>query len=163
MYNKKRTGARYRKYGVSHRRKNGNTYKLIALILCVSIGCGYAAAKYVVEPVVNYVPRAVEMSAQNKSSEAEKNTEEPAKVVEDTVDVKDTKSVSGYAVQFGCFSSRDAAEAVKNNIDVQGLQIIENNDMYKIIGEIYSEKEKAKQALKEVPDGIDAFVTAVYK
>ena len=52
---------------------------------------------------------------------------------------------------------------MKKNIDVQGLQIIDDNNMHKIIGEIYSDKEKAKKALAEVPEGIDAFVTAVYK
>lgn len=163
MYNKKRTGARYRRYGVSHRRRTGNSYKLVALILCISIGCGYAAAKYVVEPVVNYVPRTVEIGAQNKTGEADINTEETAKVVEDTVDIKESKGISGYAIQFGCFSNRKAAEAVKSNIDVNDLQIIENNDMYKIVGKIYSDKNEAKQALEAVPDDIDAFVTAVYK
>ena len=66
-------------------------------------------------------------------------------------------------MQFGCYSSRAAAEAVKANIDIQGLQIIEYNKMYKITGEIYSDKEKAKKALAELPENIDAFVTAVYK
>ena len=29
----------------------------VILILCLSVGCGYATAKYVVDPVVNYVPQ----------------------------------------------------------------------------------------------------------
>ena len=33
------------------------SYFPIVLILCLSVGCGYATAKYVVDPVVNYVPQ----------------------------------------------------------------------------------------------------------
>ena len=163
MYKRRRSGIHQRRYGVSHRRRSGNSYKIIALILCVSVGCGYAAAKYVVEPVVNYLPQAAYNVLQNKNSESGNSAEQPGKVIEDDVDVNDTEDVSGYAVQFGCYSSRASAEAVKKNIDVQGLQIIDDNNMHKIIGEIYSDKEKAKKALAEVPEGIDAFVTAVYK
>lgn len=163
MYKKRRTGNRYRRSGSLHYKKSAHPYKLIAMILCISVGCGYAAAKYVVEPVVNYIPQTAETGMQKKSETIENSTEVPVKIVEDNVDVENTKEIAGYAVQFGCFSSRNAAETVMSSIDVQGLQVIENDEMYKIIGEIYSKKDNAKKALEEVPDDVDAFVTAVYK
>ncbi|MGN0703981.1 MAG: SPOR domain-containing protein [Lentihominibacter sp.] len=164
MYNKRRTAAHRRRNGSARHRNTGNSLKLVAVILCVSVGCGYATAKYVVEPVVNYTPQTEESQTMDDSSgSGETGTSESVEVIEDAAEINDAETAAGYAVQFGCYSSRAAAEAVKDNIDIQGLQIIEYNKMYKITGEIYSDKEKAKKALAELPEDIDAFVTAVYK
>ena len=145
---------------MSRHRNAGTSFKLVVMILCISVGCGYATAKYVVEPVVNYIPQKEETQTLEKKGDSIGNRDG---LIEDEAEIKDTEGAAGYAVQFGCYSSRAAAEAVKANIDIQGLQIIEYNKMYKITGEIYSDKEKAKKALAELPENIDAFVTAVYK
>lgn len=139
----------------------------VVLILCLSVGCGYATAKYVVDPVVNYVPQ---LTAENEQKPDEKkkdeteaagSSEETAGVVEDDVKVEETQ-VAGYAVQFGCYSGKAAAESAMSSLGISGLQIIEQNKMYKIIGEIFDSKDKAKEALKSA--GVDkAFVTTVYK
>ncbi|MDD6647624.1 MAG: SPOR domain-containing protein [Firmicutes bacterium] len=167
MYRKRRTAAYRRRNGMSRHRNAGTSLKLVVIILCISVGCGYATAKYVVEPVVNYIPQKEETQTLEKKDDSIGNGDagksEQDGLIEDEAEIKDTEAVAGYAVQFGCYSSRAAAEAVKANIDIQGLQIIEYNKMYKITGEIYSDKEKAKKSLAELPENIDAFVTAVYK
>lgn len=49
-----------------------------------------------------------------------------------------------------------------SSLGISGLQVIEQNKMYKITGEIFDSKDKAKEALKS--SGVDkAFVTTIYK
>ena len=49
-----------------------------------------------------------------------------------------------------------------SSLGISGLQVVEQNKMYKIIGEIFESKDKAKEALDSA--GTDnAFVTTVYK
>ena len=43
-----------------------------------------------------------------------------------------------------------------------GLQVIIQDSMYKIIGDIYETKEEARDALEEVPEDVSSFVTTVY-
>lgn len=158
------------------RKKTGVSYMPVVVILCLSIGCGYATAKYVVEPVVNYAPQYAEKvsdkqdktgeikkdgtKASERKSEAEKSKK---KVVEDQVNVGNSGKIKGYALQFGSYSTESAAEKAMSSLEVTGLQIIENNSMYKVIGKIYSSKEQARTELAGLPDGTKAFAAAIYE
>lgn len=144
----------------------------VIVILCLSVGCGYAAAKYVVDPVVNYVPQLMAEKEQSASEEKDKQnaaeediqkTNKEKNIVEDDIDVEQKGEISGYALQFGCYSGKAAAEAVMPTVGVDDLQIIKQNDMYKIVGEIYKTKAEAKAALAGLPDTVNSFVTTVYK
>lgn len=159
---KKRRSRGYR----STQKKNGKpNFVPVVVILCLSIGCGYATAKYVVDPVVNYIPQLTAgdfRQTEQKESEASKETDE-SRVLEDDVNVEETGETVGYAVQFGCYSEKESAEKAMAALDMTGLQIMEQNDMYKIVGEVFETKEKAKEALDSVPDSVKAFVTTLYK
>lgn len=160
----------------NYRHPSGRKAKLnfapVIVILCLSVGCGYATAKYVVDPVVNYVPQLTAEKNQ-KESDAAKETETKQQesgdtggssaVVEDDVTVKETGEIAGYALQFGCYSSKSAAETVMPTLGMSNLQIIEQNDMYKIVGETYKTKAEAKKALQELPETANAFVATIYK
>lgn len=167
MYNKRRSRSRRRGYGFSQRRKGKPNYLPVIVILCLSVGCGYATAKYVVDPVVNYVPQLTAEKTQEKTEVTEstgtQQKETETSVVEDGVKVEETGKVAGYALQFGCYSGKAAAEKAMPSIDVDGLQILEQNQMYKIVGKTYETKEKAKAALEKLPDDVDAFVTTIYE
>lgn len=162
--------------GYHQQRNRGSKVKLnftpVIVILCLSIGCGYAAAKYVVDPVVNYVPQMtaekeqVNNQAENKDADSKENSSEEKQktdVLEDEAEVKEKGNISGYALQFGCYSSKAAAEAAMPAVGISGLQVIEQSNMYKIIGEVYKTKDEAKAALGELPDTVKSFVTTVYE
>lgn len=132
----------------------------VIVMLCLSVGCGYAAAKYVVEPAVSYVPESTE-----KSSVIEKKQEDEAKtvpIVEDEVKVEKQTAAKGYALQFGCYSDKAAAENALSLLGLTGLQVVEQDNMYKITGTVYKTKDEAKAALKELPENTEAFVTEIY-
>jgi len=142
----------------------------VIVMLCLSVGCGYAAAKYVVEPAVNYVP---EISAEKTETEIpvkdntdaqtqKKNEDKTGSVLEDEADVEKSADVKGYALQFGCYSDKAAAENVLSALGITGLQVMKQDNMYKITGTVYKTKEEAKAALKELPDNTEAFVTEIY-
>ena len=154
MKRRRRYNRRRRYIATSRNRKNSVNFAPVIVMLCLSVGCGYMAAKYVVQPVVNYVPQVTETAEKVKSS---------TKVIEEEVEVKSAETVTGYALQYGCYSGEAAAEAAMKNMNIDGTQIIEQNNMFKIIGEIYKTKNKAKSALEQLSDGTDAFVTEIYE
>lgn len=168
MHSRRRRPSRSRSRRNRSVRKEKLTFTPVIVILCLSVGCGYAAAKYVVDPVVNYVPQIMAEKEQNTEknetqADESQNSDNTTNVLEDQVSVEETGKVSGYALQFGCYSSKTAADAVMPTVGVEGLQVIEQNDMYKIVGEIYKTKDEAKTALNELPDTVNGFVTTIYE
>ena len=155
MYNKRRPGRR----GFPAKRNARPNYVPVILMLCLSVGCGYAAARYIVEPVVNYVPQ---ITAENEEKTEEPEQKRESGVIEDEADVEEKGDIEGYALQFGCYSEEASAEKAMADTGMDGLQVISQDSMYKIIGDIYETKEEARNALEEVPEDVSAFVTTVY-
>ena len=156
MNNRRRQ--RYRKH--QKRNKANLNFTPVIVMLCLSIGCGYAAAKYVVDPVVNYVPQ---LTSEKKQADEISNTETPSAVDEKVSNKEEEGKIAGYALQFGCYSGQAAAESIIPSIGVDGLQVIKQDDMYKIVGEVYKTKDEAKNALADLPPITKAFVTPIYE
>lgn len=174
MYNRRRSVHRRVSRG---RRMPKAGLAPVIMILCLSVLCGYATARYVVEPVVNYVPQVSERisgsktadkdDAEQKNTDRVKETEKASEatdrnVVEDGAAVEQKGDIKGYALQFGCYSSRAAAETAAGELGESGTEVTEQNDMYKILGKIYDNKEDARKALDGLDDPSKAFVTPVY-
>ena len=95
--------------------------------------------------------------------ETEKTSEATERnVVDDGAAVEQKGNIKGYALQFGCYSSRAAAETAAGELGESGTEVTEQNDMYKILGKIYDNKEDARKALDGLDDPSKAFVTPVY-
>lgn len=175
---------RPRNYRGTWGRKQKVSYMPVIVMLCLSIGCGYATAKYVVQPVVNYVPQmagekqsekkistqsqeSLELQGTGSGTAVQTGTQQNAAtqtpVIEGDADVKPNGKVSGYALQFGCYSSQAAADRAKGTLQVSGLQVLKQNEMYKLVSECYDSKRKAKAALQTLPENVDAFVTPIYQ
>lgn len=159
-----------RGFAGNSRKRPKPSYFPVILILCLSVGCGYATAKYVVDPVVNYVPQISEKVAEKQADkDSKKETEESSaaketsKVVEDGVKVKNAGKVRGYAVQLGCYSDQASAEKARKDTNLEDLQVVEQSGMYKVIGRICKTKEDARSALAGLPEGTKGFVTEVYE
>lgn len=180
MYNKRRS--RSRRSFHQNRRHARSSLAPIVMVLCLSVACGYATAKYVVEPVVNYVPQISEKISQDDDSDTsgkesvkdpaaekssaendEKNDEKRETVVEDEAKVEHKGKIKGYALQYGCYSSRAAAETAAGTIGKDDIEVTEQNDMYKVLGKTYDTKDEAKNALNDLADPSEAFVAPVYE
>lgn len=84
-------------------------------------------------------------------------------------DIKDAGSdFSGYSIQYGSFSTEDAANELVSELRASGLtaQIVRKDDMYKVIGQLFKTKEEAVSAKNDVimyanPEYADVFVTNI--
>lgn len=152
----------------------------VIVIICLSVCAGYLTAKYVVCPVLGYEPaglsvlqekdddgadeanKAVEESSEKAESDpsVQKETSGGDDVIEDQVKVKQT---SGYALQFGSYSTREAAEKSVKELKNSGIEtkVIEKDGAYKVIGEIFDTKDEANDALSELDESVGAFVASV--
>ena len=109
-----------------------------------------------------------ETSAPQKETAAEKVATTAAttaaspstKVVEDQVDVKQT---AGYALQFGSYSTKAAAQKSVEQLKSSGIEakIMEKDGAFKVVGELFQKKEQAKGALNKMDDSVGAFVTTI--
>ena len=127
-------------------------------IIVLAVFLGFLTARFVVGPLIGY--DAGESPARAASDEKEKSTGEKD---------KDEKEVSaepekGYALQFGAFSTEDAAQDLAENLKRSGItaEIIQDDDIYKVIGPILSTKEKVLEALASLPENSvqDVFIAS---
>ena len=85
---------------------------------------------------------------------------------EETEEVKKTAAVpeKGYALQFGAFSTREAAEELSNALKEKGIEteIVEADSVFKVITPVIEEKDDALKALDDVKDKevTDVFVAS---
>ena len=72
---------------------------------------------------------------------------------------------SGYGIQFGSLSTRDAAEKLVSELKLSGIeaQIVERDNTYKVIGTLFATREAAALAMGQVNREIynDIFITSI--
>ncbi|MCQ4637355.1 SPOR domain-containing protein [Anaerovorax odorimutans] len=158
----------------------------IIVIICLSVCAGYLTAKYVVYPILGYEPAGLSIlqkkDGEEKKDETQKTEESsaaaqtettaaptaaetttaPPAVVEDQVDVKQT---AGYALQFGSYTTKEAAQKSVKQLKSSGIKakVVEKDGAYKVIGDLFDTKEKAKAALEKMDESVGAFVTTIEK
>ena len=127
-------------------------------IMILAVFLGFLTARFVVGPLIGY--DADESPARAASDEKDKEKENET----ETDAEASAEPEKGYALQFGAFSSEDAAQELADNLKSRGIttEIIQDDDIYKVIGPILSTKEKALEALASLPENSvqDVFIAA---
>ena len=128
------------------------------MIICFSVASGYLTATYLIGPFLGLETEAISFDFMknetedqgNKDREDDKDTE----IVQDKITVNQK---SGYALQYGSFSSMAGAEECAEELEGAGIpaEIIEKDGSYKVIGEVFNtkaetEKSKARSMAEEV-------------
>ena len=110
-------------------------------IIILAVFLGFLTARFVVGPLIGY--DAGQSPARAASEEKEKETDEETSA----------EPEKGYALQFGAFSTEEAAQELADNLKSSGIttEIMKDDDIYKVIGPILSTKEKALEALASLP------------
>lgn len=142
-------------------------------IILLAIFLGFLTARFVIGPLIGY--NADESPVQLKQDEAaESPKDKDGKSAEDadTAAASDTKSEEGtdsdndaeaadatdsempqegYALQFGAFSTKDAAEKLSEALRIKGIEtkIIETDDVFKVISPVLEDRTAALEALEE--------------
>lgn len=119
-------------------------------IMLLAVFLGYLTARFVVGPVIGY--------------DAGESPAHPAEEVQEAEETSGTLPEDGYALQFGAFSTEEAAEELSEKLKSQGIDtdIVKIDGIYKVISSVLDTKEKALDALAGLPEsaGTDVFVAS---
>ena len=156
----------------------------VIVIICLSVCAGYLTAKYIVYPILGTEPAGLNMfqgketnkkdadeqkqeetkaesAIENKSTETSAETTVASTgVIEDQVELAQAPE---FAIQFGSYSTKDAAEKSASQLKQSGIkvEVVEKDGTYKVISRLFDTKEKAKAALDEMDASLGAFVTSI--
>lgn len=130
--------------------KTGIRLSVLGIAILAAILLGYLTARFVIGPIIGY----------NADESPIKVTEQNDKTQEkDDKDDKETQKTAtvpekGYALQFGAFSSKEAAEELAKTLKEKGIdtEIVETDSVFKVITPVIEEKDDAIKALDDVKD-----------
>lgn len=128
----------------------------VLVIMIVAVALGYATARFIIVPILGYEADESPITiSQNDKDEQKK--EDKAK--DKNNDKSETKASAdaiedGYALQFGVFSTKEAAQKLVNSLQEKGVEakIVESNNQYKVISPIIKTKDEALNKLNEIKD-----------
>ena len=120
-------------------------------IIVMAIVLGFLTARFVIGPIIG-----------DNADESPVELEETA-TAEDSV--QEEMPEEGYALQFGAFSTRDAAEKLAEALQLKGIEtkIVEADDVFKVITPMLDDKEAALKALEDSKEKNveDVFITSL--
>ena len=163
---------------------SGVKLSLFLGIILLAVGLGFLTARFVIGPLIGY--NAEESPAQELTEEKTKETKKADTAADadadtdegedadtgadadaNAADTTDTAAETdqGYALQFGAFSSKEAAQELSDALQAKGIKtnVVEIDHVFKVMSPITEKKETALQDLAKVKDKeiTDVFITAV--
>lgn len=158
-------------------------------IILLAIFLGFLTARFVIGPMIGYnADESPVQLKQNEDGEPSKDKDGESAEGADTAVVSDAKSEErtdsdddsgveaadatdsempqeGYALQFGAFSTKEAAEKLSEALRIKGIEtkIIETDDAFKVISPVLEDRTAALEALEESKekDAEDVFITSL--
>ena len=149
-------------------------------IMVLAVLLGYLTARFVVGPLIGYdadeSPARIAGQEEKSKEKDEENNGGGEKNIESDADSEGNGSDSsleaasgtiptdGYALQFGVFSTREAAESMAKSLKEQGIEteIAVLDDMYKVISPLFDSREEALTSLEALAEKNveDVFITS---
>ena len=112
--------------------KSEMKFTQILVIIFITIALGYLTARFIIGPILGY------------------NADESP--IEKTSSLESVEK--GYALQFGVFSTKEAAQKLADSLKQKGIdvEIVEAGNQYKVISPIIQTKDEALNKLDEIKD-----------
>lgn len=132
-------------------------------IILLAVLLGFLTARFVIGPIIGYNAdeSPVTLKENNKEQENQEAKEKQASVQTEQEQMPE----EGYALQFGAFSTKDAADKLAEALRLKGIEtkIVETGDVFKVISPLLEDKEAALKALQESKDKEieDVFITSI--
>ena len=146
-------GRRRIKKRKSRGEKNGVRLGVLAIAVALAILLGYLTARFVIGPIIGYN---ADESPIKVTEQKDKSQDKDAQDAKDDKETQKTAAApeKGYALQFGAFSSREAAEELSKALKEKGIdtEIVEVDSVFKVITPVIEEKDDAIKALDDVKD-----------
>ena len=130
----------------------------VVVIMIMAVLLGYLTAKFVIGPILGYNADESHITSGLQSASKENDDKE-----KDDKDDSDTIE-KGYALQFGVYSTKEAANNMMYELRSKGIdaKVIEEDDMYKVISPVIKTKKQALDKLEDIKNSEieDVFITS---
>ena len=151
------------------KRPNENSkmkFTVFLVIMIVAVALGYLTARFVIGPLLGYYadesPIKIANGGDSKDEEASGEegsageTEQQSEASQEDASGADVSAApeEGYALQFGVFTSKEAAEKLASDLKSKGIEtkIIEEDSNYKVISPVVNTKDEAIDELNGIKD-----------
>ena len=147
------------------KRPNGNSkmkFVLILVIMVMAVVLGYLTARFIIGPLLGYdadeSPITLTDSAASEDDTQKDSSTEEAASGENSEDTPKESSKNspeeGYALQFGVFTSKEAADKLADDLESKGIEteIIEDDEKFKVISPVVKTKDEAIDKLNGISD-----------
>ena len=130
--------------------KTGFRLSILGIAILAAILLGYLTARFVIGPIIGYNADESPIKVTEHSDKSQDKDDKDDKATQKTAAVPE----KGYALQFGAFSSREAAEELSKALKEKGIdtEIVEVDSVFKVITPVIEEKDDAIKALDDVKD-----------
>ena len=114
-------------------------------IILLAVVLGYLTARFAIGPLIGY-----DADESPAKAAGDDGTENSAEEIEETGALPE----DGYALQFGAFSTEEAANELAASLKSRGINtdVVKIDDIYKVISPVLSTKEAALTALSDLPE-----------
>lgn len=128
----------------------------VLVIMIIAIALGYATARFIIGPILGYETDESPITISQNDKDEQKNEDTSTDESEDKSKTEASADAAedGYALQFGVFSTKEAAQKLVNSLQEKGVdaKIVESNNQYKVISPIIKTKDEALNKLNEIKD-----------
>ena len=119
---------------------------VITGIMFLAVLLGFLTARFVIGPIIGYNADESEIRL------ADDNGEDDGKKKQEQETEVNTTPEKGYALQFGAFSTEEAAKELSKQLESKGVDtdIVRTGDIYKVISQIAGDRETVLSALEDI-------------
>ena len=161
------TGGKMRRKIRKRKTKSENSRMKMGMfvgIILLAVVLGFLTARFVIGPIIGYNADESPVKLEQKDDKGKKTDAEQTEQKASLETGQNQMPEEGYALQFGAFSTKDAAEKLAEALRLKGIEtkIVEIDDVFKVISPMLDDKEAALNALQESKDKDveDVFITS---
>ena len=161
------TGGKMRRKIRKRKTKSENSRMKMGMfvgIILLAVVLGFLTARFVIGPIIGYNADESPVKLEQKDDKGKKTDAEQTEQKASLETGQNQMPEGGYALQFGAFSTKDAAEKLAEALRLKGIEtkIVEIDDVFKVISPMLDDKEAALKALQESKDKDveDVFITS---
>lgn len=161
------TGGKMRRKIRKRKTKSENSRMKMGMfvgIILLAVVLGFLTARFAIGPIIGYNADESPVKLEQKDDKGKKTDAEQTEQKASLETGQNQMPEEGYALQFGAFSTKDAAEKLAEALRLKGIEtkIVEIDDVFKVISPMLDDKEAALKALQESKDKDveDVFITS---
>lgn len=154
-----------RRRRVKKKRRPGEISKVkftvFIAIMVLAVFLGYLTAKFVIGPLLGYNAdeSPIKITGQEQKDDDKDESKDKEKEASSDKGAEESsgeteKAEEGYALQFGVFSTKEAANELSVSLSEKGIEtkIVEDDGMFKVISPVIKTKDEAIDQLNDIKD-----------